>query len=145
MKRYQLLIWVFLFSGILAYAQVKVTFTVDMSVWAKNGYFNPKTDTLRIAGDFNNWSTTANDLSQGTGADTAKYSAQISITSSAIAYKYLFTSSKGLQWENNFPTTSTNRETSIGTNDTTLPVVYFNNITGKMNHVKFEVDMSFTN
>jgi Secretion system C-terminal sorting domain len=142
MKRYLLLVWVFLFSGLLAYAQVNVTFNVDMSVWEKNGYFNPKTDTLRIAGDFNGWSTTANDLTPGAGADSAKYSAQISITSSAIAYKYLFTSSTGLQWEGNFPTSSTNREAAIGSSDTTLPVVFFNGITGKINHVWFKVDMS---
>ena len=143
MKRILLLIGVFLMCGLTAYSQVNVTFKVDMSVWQKNGYFNPKTDTLRISGDFNGWSTTANDLTEGTGADSAMYTAQIgNISAGTIHYKYLFTSSTGLQWESNFPTSSTNRESTIGSSDVVLPTVFFNDLSGKLNHVWFKVDMS---
>lgn len=138
MKKYLLLMAVFLFVGLTAHATVKVTFTVDMSVWAKNGYFNPATDTVRVAGDFNSWSTTANDLAKGAGADSLKYSAQISgVASGAINYKFIFINSAGVQWES-----IDNRTATIGASDTTLPVKYFNNISGKTNHVWFKIDMS---
>ena len=143
MKKILLLITVFLIVGMTAYSQVKVTFTVDMSVWAKNGYFVPATDSLRVAGDFNSWSTTTTNLTKGTGADTLKYMVQVSGVPSGIAhYKFLFANSLGLQWEDNFPTTSTNRESTIGASDVILPVVFFKDITGKLNHVQFQVDMS---
>jgi hypothetical protein len=143
MKKLLLLITVFLVVSMTAWSQVKVTFTVDMSVWAKNGYFVPKTDTVRVAGDFNNWSTSATTLTKGTGADSGKYSVQISgVAAGIIHYKYIFINSAGIQWEDNFPTTSTNRESTIGTSDIVLPVVFFKDITGKLNHVKFQVDMS---
>ncbi|MCL4538210.1 MAG: T9SS type A sorting domain-containing protein [Bacteroidetes bacterium] len=138
MKRTPLLLGVLLFAGMTAYAQVKVTFTVDMSVWQKNGYFKPATDTVRIAGDFNSWSTMATTLTKGTGADTAKYSAQVSgVTAGPHSYKFIFINNKGVQWEND-----PNRSSTIGTRDTTLPVVFFNNLSGKLNHVWFKVDMS---
>ena len=142
MKKYLLLIGMFLAVSLAAYAQVNVTFSVDMSVWAKNGYFNPTTDTVRVAGDFNSWSTTANDLAAGTGADSMVFSAQIGGVSGAIHYKFIFTSSKGIQWESDFPTDSHNREATIGGSDMVLPTVFFNDITGKINHVIFKLDMS---
>ncbi len=142
MKKILLLIGVFLIAGITAYSQVKVTFTVDMSVWQKNGYFNPKTDTVRVAGDFNGWSTSATNLTAGTGADTAKFSVQVSNVVGTIHYKFIYINAAGVQWENNAPTASGNREAVIGTSDVVIPTVFFNDITGKLNHVKFEVDMS---
>ncbi|MHB1687297.1 MAG: T9SS type A sorting domain-containing protein [Ignavibacteriaceae bacterium] len=138
MKKYLLLVVVFLSLGLTAYAQVNVTFTVDMSVWQKNGYFNPSTDTVRVAGDFNSWSTTATDLKKGTGADTLKYSVQVSgVTAGAHSYKFIYINSKGAQWEND-----PNRSVTTSTSNVVLPTVYFNNISGKMNHVWFKVDMS---
>jgi hypothetical protein len=146
MKKIFLLITVFLITGMTAWSQVKVTFNVDMSVWAKNGYFKPATDTVRVSGDFdgNGWSTTATTLTPGTGADSLKYSVQVSGVAAGVAhYKYIYINSAGVQWEDPFPnTTSTNRESTIGTSDTSLPVVFFKDITGKLNHVKFQVDMS---
>lgn len=138
MKKYLLLVGVFLIAALTANAQVNVTFTVDMSVYSKNGNFNAAVDSVRLAGDFNGWNTSATSLTAGTGADSLKYSAEVSgVTSGNHEYKFLFTSSAGLQWEND-----PNRSVSIGSNDTTLPVVYFNNLSGKSNHVVFQVDMS---
>jgi hypothetical protein len=146
MKKVLLLITVFLIAGMTAWSQVKVTFNVDMSVWAKNGYFKPATDTVRVSGDFdgNGWSTTATTLTPGTGADSLKYNVQVSGVSAGVAhYKFIYINSAGVQWEDPFPnTTSTNRESTIGTSDTSLPIVFFKDITGKLNHVKFQVDMS---
>ena len=134
-----LLLLAFFSLGLVAYGgTVKVTFSVDMSIYQKNGYFNPATDTVWIAGDaVNSWSTTANHLTRGTGADTGKYSSQISITSGAVQYKYLFADKGVTTWES-----IDNRTATIGANDTTLPTVKFNNITGKKYHVWFKADMT---
>jgi hypothetical protein len=143
MKKIFLLIAVLFVAGITAYAQVKVTFTLDMSVLAKSGTFNPLTDTVRVAGDFNSWSTTATQLTKGTGADTLKYKIQVSgVAAGTIHYKYIYINSAGVQWENDFATTSKNRESVIGTSDIVLPTVFFNDVTGKLNKVYFQVDMS---
>ncbi len=134
-----LLLLAFFSMGLVAYGgTVKVTFSVDMSIYQTNGYFNPNTDTVWIAGDaVNNWSTSANPLTRGTGADTAIYSSQINITSGAVGYKYLYNDKGVTNWES-----ISNRTATIGANDTTLPTVKFNNITGKKYHVWFKVDMT---
>jgi len=138
MKRYFILLGAFMLLSISSFAQVNVTFKVDMSVYWRGNSFNPATDTVRIAGDFNGWSTTANDLTKGTGADSAIYSAQISgVSAGNHFYKFIFINSSGLQWESD-----PNREATIGTNDTTLAAVLFNRVTGKLNYVWFKVDMS---
>jgi len=143
MKKVLLLITVFLIAGMTAWSQVKVTFTVDMQFYWKGGTFSPLTDTVRVAGDMNGWSTTATTLVKGTGADSALYSGQVSdIAAGDIHYKFIFINSKGVQWEDDQATTSHNREATIATTDVVLPTVLFNNITGKLNHVKFQVDMS---
>ncbi len=137
MKKYLLLLVFFSFA-LTAYGQVNVTFTVDMSIYQKNGSFVPASDTVRISGDFNSWSTTANTFTKGTGADSLKYSAQVaSVTSGAHSYKFIFVHSGTVNWEND-----PNRSATIGSKDTVLPTVFFNNITGKLNHVYFKVDMS---
>jgi hypothetical protein len=143
MKKILLLVTIFLITGMTAWSQVKVTFNLDMSVWVKNGYLIQATDTVRVSGDFNSWSTSATNLTKGTGADSMKYSVQVSgVAAGTIHYKYIYINSAGVQWEDNFPTTSTNRESTIGTSDIVLPTVFFKDVTGKLNHVKFQVDMS---
>lgn len=138
MKRYFILLGAFMLLSISSFAQVNVTFKVDMSVYWSGNSFNPATDTVRIAGDFNGWSTTANDLTKGTGADSAVYSAQISgVTAESHSYKFIFIKGGAVNWEDD-----PNRSATIGTNDTTLATVLFNRITGKLNNVWFKVDMS---
>ncbi len=133
-----LLLLVFLSLAVTAYGQVKVTFSVDMSIYQKAGKFVPSSDTVRVAGDFNSWSTTANDLTKGAGADSLKYSAQISgVTAGAHAYKFIFIHSGTITWEDD-----PNRTFPNVAADTVLGTVFFNNITGKLNHVQFKVDMS---
>ncbi|HTX18575.1 MAG TPA: T9SS type A sorting domain-containing protein [Bacteroidota bacterium] len=133
-----LLLLAFFSVGMVAYGQVKVTFTVDMSIYQKNGYFNPATDTAWVAGDFNSWSTSANPLTRGTGADTGKFSAAVTgVASGAHSYKFLFAHSGTTTWDGD-----PNRSATIGSKDTTLPVVYFNNITGGIRTVLFKADMT---
>ncbi len=133
-----LLLLAFFSLGMVAYGQVKVTFTVDMSVYQTNGYFHPTSDTVWVAGDFNSWSTTANMLTRGTGADTAKYSVQVSgVSAGTINYKFLFNHAGVTTWDND-----PNRTATIGSSDVVLPTVFFNNISGKLNSVWFKIDMS---
>jgi hypothetical protein len=142
MKKILLLMAVFFVAGMTAFSQVKVTFSVDMSIYWKGGTFSPATDTVRLAGDMFNWNSQV-DLVKGTGADSGKYTVQVSGVAAGTAhYKFLYTSPKGLVWEDDQATSSKNREATIGTTDLVLPTVLFNNVTGKVNHVKFSVDMS---
>ena len=132
-----LLLLVFCSLALTAYGQVKVTFTVDMSIMKKAGTFIASTDTVRVAGDFNSWSTTANDLVKGAGADSMKYSAQISGLTGGINYKFIYVHAGTVNWEND-----PNRSPTIAAKDTILPVVFWNNVTGAKKHAWFRIDMS---
>lgn len=140
MKKLLLLMAVFLFAGMTVWSQVNVTFSVDMTALQTNGYFVPASDTVRVAGDFNGWSTTATNLAHGTGADSAKYSATVAgVASGPINYKFIFSTSVAIQWES----LAANRQATIGSSDVTLPTVpFYTDITGKQKHVKFTVDMT---
>src|SRR5665647_1719115 len=122
MKKILLLIAVLFAAGMTAYSQVNVTFSVDMSVVKANGYFDPLADTVRVSGSFNGWSTTATDLTKGTGADSTKYSAVVpSVAAGTINYKFIFSSVVGVQWEND-----PNRSAVIAASDVVLPTSLFN-------------------
>jgi hypothetical protein len=140
MKKILLLVALFLSVSISVYSQVNVKFSVDMTALQTNGYFVPGSDTVRVAGDFNGWSTTANDLVKGTGADSAVYSATVAaVPTGAINYKFIFSTPVGLQWE----TLANNRQATIGTSDMTLPTVpFYTNVDGAKEHVWFKVDMT---
>ncbi len=139
MKKYLLLIGVFLCLGLSAYSQVKVTFTVDMSVGQKYGHFNPLADTVRLAGDFNSWSTTATNLTKGTGADSLKYSVQLSgVTAGVHEYKFIVVNGSNVTWEN----LPNNRKVTVGSKDTVLATVFFSDLDGSVKKVWFKVDMS---
>ncbi len=124
--------------GLSAYAQVNVTFQVDMSVYQKYGNFHPTSDSVLVAGDFNSWSTSSSILTAGTGADSALYSIVINgVTAGAHSYKFIFLHAGTVNWEND-----PNRSSTIGTSDTTLPKVFFNNLDDSIKKVWFKVDMS---
>ncbi len=57
-----------LFIANMAYAQT-VEFQVDMSIKTLKGTFNPDSDTMNIAGNFNNWTVGATEMT-GPNADT---------------------------------------------------------------------------
>jgi Secretion system C-terminal sorting domain len=135
-----LLLLAFFSMGLVAYGQVKVTFSVDMSVYQKGNTFNnkPVGDSVSVAGDFNGWNTSANWLTRGTGADSTIFSAQIDTVSAGVHnYKFTYTQGGVLNWES-----IDNRTANIGVHDTTLPTVLFNNINGTKEHVWFKVDMT---
>jgi len=56
---------------------VNLTFTVDMSRYIADSLFNPRTDTVDVAGTFNKFDGTKNILSIVPGSDSAVYSTTI--------------------------------------------------------------------
>jgi hypothetical protein len=56
---------------------VTLNFNVDMSAYISAGNFNPKTDTVDIAGNFNNWNGESSILSIVLDSDSSKYAIYI--------------------------------------------------------------------
>ena len=118
-----------------------VTFSVDMSVQAGLGIFNPDTMGVDVRGEFNSWGQTA----LAREGETAIYSAAISVAgaeAAPVAYKYYFNNG-GDVWEND-----PNRSFNLGPAGApqVLDTVYFNNQgpVGPVvtNDVTFSVDMA---
>ncbi len=114
-----------------------VTFSVDMSVQAQLGNFNPGTDGLEVRGSFNGFSggnvltLSSNNIYVGTVVITGAPSAEIS-------YKFYVTPEGGtLDWEND-----PNRTFNLGENSDpiVLEKVFFNNVT----EVPLTVDVTFS-
>ncbi len=147
MKKYLLLMWVFLFFGFTSLqAQINVTFKVDMSRWQQIGKFNPSVDEVKCVGDVspNGWdpaNNTGMTRTGGTGADSSVYYITYVLNpSTAYSYKYAI----GSDWNRDEKDLGGdgNRHFVAGTNDTTLATVWFDNISGSFKHVTFKVDMS---
>ncbi len=147
MKKYLLLMWVFLFFGFTSLqAQINVTFKVDMSRWQQIGKFNPAVDEVKCVGDVspNGWDPAGNTgmtRTGGTGADSSVYSITYAVTpNAAYSYKYAI----GSDWNRDEKDLGGdgNRHFVAGANDTTLATVWFDNISGAFKHVTFKVDMS---
>lgn len=83
-----------LILGTATFAQT-VTFKVDMRIKTKKGQFNPATDSVRIAGSFNNWSTTVDNMVKGT--DTVYTITKTLTVNDTLAFKFFATGALG--WE----------------------------------------------
>lgn len=121
------------------YANRNIKFSVDMSLVATQGKFNPATDAVYIRGSFNNWGT-GNVMVKGTGN---VYSATISLADNSSNYFKYYTNAVGADnggWENDFPNVA-NRVINITVNDLTLPTVFFND--GNMNQFKSTAHFDF--
>jgi hypothetical protein len=104
---------------------VNVTFQVDMSVQMASGTFRPDSgDVVTVRGSFNDWGNSTNNPDTLTDGDNDSiYTKTLSLQSSeTIAYKFWKTFRGGLDYES-----IANRTLTLGTNDTVLPAVYFNN------------------
>lgn len=130
-KRLQaLVIMTGLLSGVAAEALTPVTFQVDMSVQMGLGSFNPAAgDYVSVAGDLNNWSTSASVLTNGP-PNTNIYTGTFNLTNApgtTINYKFIM----GGAWEHNGvgPGGAQNRRFTLASTPQTLPVVYFDNLT----------------
>lgn len=129
----------------------QVTFQVNMSAQTALGNFDPALDAVFVAGDpINGWSTSASPLAP-TPDDANIWAGTFDVTGAAGdtgQYKYLMIAGAGTTtWEGNVgPGGATgNRTFSLSDADQTLPVVFFNNVTGGTSvssDVTFQVDMS---
>ncbi len=114
---------------------VMVTFNVNMKVQMQKGKFKPEEgDEILVRGSFNGWGT----MDTLTDADNDSiYTKVIPISrEQTIEYKYWKTYRDGVDWE----TFWGNRTFYVGVNDTTTPLVYFNNEYPDVN-VTFQVNM----
>src|SRR5262249_50351285 len=92
------------------------------------GSFDPASGTVTIAGEFNNWNTTASPLTN-TLANTNLWVTTLTLIgadASAVDYKYLMNGT----WEANNvgPGGAQNRSVTLSRTNQTVPVVYFNNV-----------------
>jgi hypothetical protein len=74
---------------------VSLTFTVNMSKYISDSLFNPRTDTVDVAGTFNGYDGTKNILSIVPGSDSAVYSTTISgfVVGDRLEFKFRINSS----------------------------------------------------
>jgi len=98
---------------------VNVTLQVDMSVKILEGLFDPATDVVRCAGDFQGWSPgDAPDMDDADGDSIYVVTYPMS-ANAEHQFKYII----GTDWGNN---EDNNRVIMIGANDTIIPPVYYN-------------------
>lgn len=103
---------------------VPVTFTVNMAVQNALGSFNPEVDTVTVAGQFNNWNTTAFQLSN-TPENPLIYRGTATVrasTGASVPYKFLI---NGSTWE-----AGGDRTFNLQPPSQTLPTAFFSNQTG---------------
>ena len=124
----------------------QVTFRVNMGVQIALGNFIPPNgDVVYVAGDpLNNWTAGASVLAPN-GTDTNIYEGTFNVTTTVgttVNYKYIMnTFVGGQQWEVNGvgPNGVQNRQFAFTNVATTLPLVYFNNITNSSSLVATQI------
>lgn len=128
----------------------QVTFQVNMSAQTSLGNFNPASDTLVVAGDLiNGWSTSASPLAPSpSDSNIWTGTFEVSGTAGATAqYKFVMITTSATTWEGNVGPggANGNRTFTLADTDQTLPVVFFNNVTGGTTvstDVTFQINMS---
>jgi len=130
----------------------QITFQVDMRVQMSKGNFNPGSDAVYVAGDasINNWTVGASVLTPS-GGDTNIYVGTFTVTNTVgatVNYKFIMNTVSGTVWESDGvgPGGAQNRQFTFPNSATTLPVVYFNNISPSntfiVEPITFEVNMA---
>lgn len=99
MKRSMLLlVCMFLVSAAITFGQtVSVTFKCDMSVKIKQQQFNPATDSITVAGNFNGWSNSINKCIKGANDSIYSFTIDTFHVNDTLQYKYVI---NGGTWEN---------------------------------------------
>ncbi|MBN9692359.1 MAG: hypothetical protein J0M24_19090 [Verrucomicrobia bacterium] len=121
-----------------------VTFQVNMSVQTEMGNFNPESDTVTVAGEFNGWNPTASPLSRS-GSDPNLWVGTQTLSgavNSGVAFKFVM---NGSTWEGNVGANGAqNRQLTLVSGPQTLPPVYFNNlpVVPSIVPLTFQVDLS---
>jgi len=98
---------------------VNVTFLLDMQVKIEEGLFDPASETIVVAGSFNGWNSANTNYFTDSNADSVYECTWAMNPSQDIYYKFVIGTGG---WES-----VDNRHAVIGTNDTTLAVVYYDN------------------
>ena len=141
-KVFTTIIVFFIAMGVL-YAQsdsVNVTFQVNMRVQILSGNFNPATDVVRAAGDFQGWAPgSAPDMVDANGDSIYAVTYKVQ-SNQSYQYKYLIGTAWGGDEKNN-------RSVTIGAKDTVLAAVYFNDDSvyvapKNIANITFKVNMS---
>jgi hypothetical protein len=102
-----------------ALAQNDVTFQVRMNIKMREGTFLPGSgDRVRVAGDFNSWSTTADTLTDPN--NDSIYTITKSLPTGGITYKFFKTLRGGLDWEGD-----PNRTYTVQAGTQSIDPVYF--------------------
>ena len=96
---------------------VMVTLQVDMSVKILETLFDPSTDNVYVAGDFQGWNSTSSQMTDADGDSIYSYTTKM-VANATHSYKFIM----GTTWEDD-----PNRSADIGATDTTLAPVFFNN------------------
>lgn len=106
--------------------KVNVTFNVNMKSQMKIGRFRPDLgDVVTVRGTFNDWGNSTNnpDTLKDLDNDSIYTKTILLKAEQTIEYKYWKSPRGNLEWESAID----NRQFTIGTSDTTTPLVYFNN------------------
>jgi hypothetical protein len=127
-----------MFIANIALAQT-VEFQVDMSIKAKKGTFNPATDTVRVAGNFNSWSTTVDQLLDADNDSVYTLTKTLNV-GDTLFFKFI-TAGAAITWEDD-----PNREYIVPTGSGVY-FAYFNRdsiyVETKVIDITFTVDMEF--
>ena len=112
------------------YSNINVTFQINMGVQMLQGSFRPDSgDVIQVRGDFNSWGTPPDTLTDPN--HDSIYTKTISIPALAsYGFKFWKTYRNGQDYEIIGGTPVTNRGVTLGSHDTTLPVLYYNDDSG---------------
>ncbi len=104
--------------------EVNVTFQVDMSIWIKKGMFDPITQEVRVTGDLvePNWDPAQAPVLADEDSNYV-YTTTLQLEAGDYEYKYLI----GAAWGKDELQGQPNRALTVGTSDSTLDKVYFDN------------------
>ncbi len=103
-------------------AQISITFQVNMSYQIQSGKFNPSSDYVDVAGTFNDWGGTQQQLSDDDNDDIWEITVSNFTANQNIEFKFRINS----QWDGTeeFPGGGANRTHTVGTADETLSFWY---------------------
>ncbi len=125
MKKFTLLIVAFVFMAFASAQAVEVTFQLSMKVKVQMGEFDPMTQVVRVTGNLVDpqWDPANAPILDMVDSTNFIFSTTLTLDPGSYEYKYVI----GDAWGNDELQGQPNRSLTVGDNDTTLALVYFNN------------------
>lgn len=122
MKKLTFTLTLLLISCISFSQSVAITFEVNMNYQIDEGNFNPDSEFVDIAGTFNNWGSSLNQLTDGDNDGVYKTTISGLTSGSTIEFKFRYNG----QWDDReeFPGSGNNRVHTVGSTDETLTFWY---------------------